>query len=53
MNGYVIVVVLFVLFMCGCGYSEWPVYQYKPIQLYTPEHRLDNLERNARELEIR
>lgn len=58
------IVLLFVLlFVCGCGTSGGslavydslgvsPAFHYRPIQLYTPEHRIENLERNAREMEI-
>lgn len=55
-----IILLFIMLFVGGCGTSggyetvgELPaLYQYRPIQLYTPEHRIANLERNAREMEI-
>ncbi len=42
-----------VLFICGCSGGDLPVYEYEPVQLYSTEQRLDNLERNARESRIR
>ncbi len=49
-----IVVLAAMLLVCGCGYSgKLPDSQYQSIELYTPEHRIENLERNARELSIR